>query len=343
LSAAIEVRRLFPGISDNKNARRCARSIAGSPASDPDPPPRPRAHWFHALSGACPRPDLAAVCETCDTGWPRVSWTHVAACRIVPPRSFESGTTVLDGLEKWAIWVPPIAWAIWWLWWNLPKREVAKMRYGIRSPKDRVEVEDTLRKTIGQALGAIAVLIGAGFALAQFLEQRATAQQQIAVSQKQVEISQQQVQASHDLLISNQIAKGFEQLGSEKVEVRLGGIYALEGILNMPLPDKSSSLDYRQPILEALCAFVREHTIGMIVADHPTTDVQAVLTVIGRRRPEDVFNRVNLEGANLAGADLSKADLRGANLSRAVLAGADLYGADLDGATMSGAHLGGPG
>jgi hypothetical protein len=29
LSAAIEVRRLFPGITDNENARRCARSIAG--------------------------------------------------------------------------------------------------------------------------------------------------------------------------------------------------------------------------------------------------------------------------------------------------------------------------
>jgi hypothetical protein len=29
LSAAVELRRLFPGITDNENARRCARSIAG--------------------------------------------------------------------------------------------------------------------------------------------------------------------------------------------------------------------------------------------------------------------------------------------------------------------------
>ena len=42
-------------------------------------------------------------------------------------------------------------------------------------PSYRVDVEDTLRKTIGQALGAIAVLVGAAFALAQFLEQRETA------------------------------------------------------------------------------------------------------------------------------------------------------------------------
>jgi hypothetical protein len=58
--------------------------------------------------------------------------------------------------------------------------------------------------------------------------------------------------------------------------------------LNMSPTDKASSPDYRQPVLEALCAFVREHTIGMIVAERPTTDVQAVLTVIGRRRPQNV-------------------------------------------------------
>jgi hypothetical protein len=29
LSAAVELRRLFPGISDNAEARRCARTIAG--------------------------------------------------------------------------------------------------------------------------------------------------------------------------------------------------------------------------------------------------------------------------------------------------------------------------
>jgi hypothetical protein len=29
LSAAIELRRLFPGIADNENARICARTIAG--------------------------------------------------------------------------------------------------------------------------------------------------------------------------------------------------------------------------------------------------------------------------------------------------------------------------
>jgi hypothetical protein len=39
-SAAIELRRLFPGITDNEHARRCARSIAGWQPL-PIVPPRP--------------------------------------------------------------------------------------------------------------------------------------------------------------------------------------------------------------------------------------------------------------------------------------------------------------
>jgi hypothetical protein len=45
LSAAIELRRRFPGITDNENARLCARSIAGwTPLADrPATVPRRRA------------------------------------------------------------------------------------------------------------------------------------------------------------------------------------------------------------------------------------------------------------------------------------------------------------
>jgi hypothetical protein len=46
LSAAIELRRRFPGISDNAKARECARSIAGWTPLPVQPPPvtrlRPR-------------------------------------------------------------------------------------------------------------------------------------------------------------------------------------------------------------------------------------------------------------------------------------------------------------
>ena len=58
--------------------------------------------------------------------------------------------------------------------------------------------------------------------------------------------------------------------------MRVGGVYALEGVMNAP------DSQYHQPVLEALCAFVREGTKGT-VSDHPATDIQAALTVIGGR------------------------------------------------------------
>ena len=65
---------------------------------------------------------------------------------------------------------------IWWLWWRLPKWQVDRLSLKIRDPKARADVEDNFRKTAGQLIGGAAVLIGAGFALFQFLQQQQAAQ-----------------------------------------------------------------------------------------------------------------------------------------------------------------------
>ena len=137
---------------------------------------------------------------------------------------------------------------VWWLWWWLPKREVARLSLKIRDAKARAEVENNIRKTVGQALGGAVVLLGTATAYLQFAQQQ---------------------RSSHDLLISDQVSKGFEQLGSEKVVVRLGGIYALEGVMN-------NSHQYHQPVLEALTAFVREGTRAPRPSSSllPRTDIQ---------------------------------------------------------------------
>jgi uncharacterized protein YjbI with pentapeptide repeats len=203
---------------------------------------------------------------------------------------------------------------IWWLWWRLPKWQVSRLALKIRDPKARTDVEDNFRKTVGQALGGVAVLIGAAFALFQSLQQQ---------------------KAAHDLLISNQVSKGFEQLASDKMAMRLGGIYALEGVMN-------TSEQYHGPVLEGLCAFVRENTTAKTASDKPAIDVQAALTVVGRRaegigRVE--LANVSIRGAKLIGADLSGANLLGANLARANLPGTNLSGANLYYADLSGANL----
>jgi hypothetical protein len=142
------------------------------------------------------------------------------------------------------------------------------------------------------------------------------------------------LEASRALLISQQVSKGFEDLGNkDAIMARLGGIYGLEGVMN-------TSEQYYQPVLEALCAFVRDGTIGIIVNDTaPVTDIQAALTVIGRRT--DGSGGVDLANANIPRANLRRAKLRSADLSDANLSGANLSGANLNNVNLSGAHLDG--
>ena len=219
----------------------------------------------------------------------------------------------------------------WWLWWRLPRRYVDRLRLTIRDPKARADLEDNIRKTVGQLLaiggtllGAAVVLIGAASAYLQFTQQQRTAQEQFLKQQ----------QASHDLLISNQVSKGFEQLGSDKLVVRLGGIYALEGVMD-------TSEQYYQPVLEALCAFVRDGTQAMTGDGPPATDIHATLTVIGRRKPiaRQMYETYDLTGVHIPKANLFNADLTRANMQRADLRKAFLLGAELRGANLVGADL----
>jgi hypothetical protein len=226
-------------------------------------------------------------------------------------------TTIATGI---AIAAAPLVWAIWWLWWRLPKRQVRSLDIQIEDPKARADAEDNFRKTIGQGMGGAAVLIGAAAAYLQIVQQQ---------------------QASHDLLISNQVSKGFEQLANKEPIMRLGGIYALEGVMN-------GSEQYSLPVLEGLCAFVRDITKTKVGTDDPpTTEIQAALTVIGRRHlgggvcnlRSTVIAGANLMLAHLVYADLTNADLRGSNLMGANLTSAKLSGATLSGADLSIAHL----
>ena len=163
-----------------------------------------------------------------------------------------------------AVVVSAIAALAFWWWW--PKWQVNRLALEITDPKARADVEDNFRRTVGQLLGGAAVLFGAWLVLLQFSAQQQTAQSQI----------QQQQQAARDLLISNQVSKGLEQLASDKMAMRLGGIYALEGVMNM----SERPEQYRGPVLEMLCAFVREYTIGKTVFEKPAIDIQAALTCI---------------------------------------------------------------
>ena len=141
--------------------------------------------------------------------------------------------------------------------------------------------------------------------------------------------------------VTDRYTKAVEQLGSKEIDVRIGGIYALERIA------RDSAKDH-PTVVEVLAAYVREHSseqwpllpAGSQPGAEPperTTrpDVQAALTAIGRRNPRQDTLRLNLAGANLSGANLSGANLDGANLCGAIVERADLSFAGLAKRTVS--------
>ena len=178
---------------------------------------------------------------------------------------------------------------------------------------------------------------------------------------RRITATERNVQVAQEGQITERFTRAIEQLGNDRqLEIRLGGIYALERIAK-------DSADDHWTIMEVLTTCVRENapwpeekqeseqnqkSKEKIIKkpSEPTktpADIQAILTVIGRRQWIDKeknfinLSKTNLREANLNNANLTKADLSGANLSNATLSGANLSMADLSGANLSMANLSG--
>ena len=142
--------------------------------------------------------------------------------------------------------------------------------------------------------------------------------------------------------ITDRFSKAIEQLGDDKIAVRLGGIFALERIA------KDSKHDH-WTVMEVLSAFVRnykpEGLEEMIIEKKELpkipADVQAAVTVIGRRdvKKDKKGDSLNLSGSYLVGVNLNYAHLEGAELNYAHLEDAKLHYAHLEGALLHYAHL----
>jgi hypothetical protein len=227
----------------------------------------------------------------------------------------------------------------------------------IPDPAKRLDEVNGLRTNLLGVLAGLAVVAGA-----------AVGALNLAHNRRVLEETQQQNRAVLELQRRGQVTERFtraiEQLGQqgpEKLDVRIGAVYALEQIAR-------DSAELHWPVMEVLTAYLREHArVGPDVGEFADTekrlpaDHQAIATVIGRRRRErdpdgtrldfrgtDLVRvdwwEAHLEGAVLIGAHLEsahldRAHLRGALLPRAHLEGAVLTGAHLEGAVLSGAHL----
>jgi hypothetical protein len=219
---------------------------------------------------------------------------------------------------------------------------------------DRLSAENDVRSTLLQGLGGLLALGGVAFGA--------------VVTLRQVGASREQ--RSIDLF-----TKAIDQLASDQVSVRHGGVYALEQL---------SELDsrYRGHAHALLTAFVRQRAPwpssrpdSEVLADRArlqgglADDIGAAISVLGRQAmivgdaeselervdlrcaelddlnlPNVCFAHANLDGAvlrraNLSNATLLETTLRNTNLADADLREADFTRALLDGAILRGADL----
>ena len=184
----------------------------------------------------------------------------------------------------------------------------------------------------------------------------------IRATNGQLQETRQQLQIAEQGQITDRYNAAITHLGSASTDIRLGGIYALQRLMQDSPRDQPT-------IIAVLCAYIRNQTTETAAkprrppthAGQPPTDIQAALTVIDTRNGANDgtttvvnldqaqltgayllsanFAHANLAGANLAGANLAGANLNSANLAHANLDSSRLFAADLDRANLNSANL----
>ncbi|HZB61006.1 MAG TPA: pentapeptide repeat-containing protein [Actinomycetota bacterium] len=254
--------------------------------------------------------------------------------------------------------------------WFVPARSAASLA-GVEDPAargrledDRLKLQNDVRIGLLQAVAGVAVIAAVVVTWQQLETDRRQLRQQLEVA------GQEQA--------GERFARALDQLGSEQLDVRLGGIYGLERIAARAPGAAAAAAGgaYRPPgsgdppsgfwgsqdraqVFEILSAYVRTTShrppIGPGGADATLQtsqpDVNAAVTVLARRTVLEGDPPLDLSGsllpsarlgwARLARADLRGADVRGTSLQHADLAGAHLEQSLLCGTQFQGADLGG--
>lgn len=146
--------------------------------------------------------------------------------------------------------------------------------------------------------------------------------------------------------LTDRYVKAVSMLASAHATERTGGVFALEHLM------RESPTDH-DTVVQVLAGFVREQC--PLPADRPTIpdrerapadrpyrcaiDVQAALTVLGRRPARDEHSPIDLSGCDLRGVDLVGARLDGARFIASWLDGAQLHDASMVGAHLDDAFL----
>ena len=156
--------------------------------------------------------------------------------------------------------------------------------------------------------------------------QASAGQRQVEAVQSQVATAQEQADTAHESLLNERHQRGTEMLGSSVLSVRLGGIYAFQGLAEQH-PEQ-----YHVRVMQQLCSFVRHPTevegqptvssrevelgvVGGLEIEVVREDIQAAMHSIALCHTRNLqFETqhnylIDLHGADLRGVDLSNKDL----------------------------------
>ena len=146
-------------------------------------------------------------------------------------------------------------------------------------------------------------------------------------------VAQRQAETAQHSLLNERYQKGAEMLGSQVLEVRLGGIYALQSLA------AGHPKEYHIRIMRLLSTFVRN-------PNRDKLETSGVMSMVNDRSEQqlalerDAEFYLDLRGANLKLLHVS-ADLSGATLWRVDISLASIHGSQLSGAMLANADLSG--
>ncbi len=186
--------------------------------------------------------------------------------------------------------------------------------------QDRLKAVNDVRTTLLQVIGGLVVLFGA------------------YATWRQLRVSQEGLRATQEGYVTDRFSRAVDQLGSDKLDVRIGGLHALWRIAEQSARD-------REAIISIQAAYLRTHLPWpptgpeSPAADVPINDIapletraadaQVALTALGVLCRHREQSWVNLSITDLRRADCDGLWFPEVNFDRACLEAAGLYHANL--------------
>ncbi len=196
--------------------------------------------------------------------------------------------------------------------------------------QDQLKAVNDVRTTLLQVVGGLVVLFGA------------------YATWRQLRVSQDGLRATQEGYVTDRFSRAVDQLGSDKLDVRIGGLHALWRIAEQSARD-------REAIISIQAAYLRTHLPWppagpeSPAADVPINDIapletraadaQVALTALGVLCQHREQSWVNLSITDLRRADCDGLWFPEVNFDRACMEAAGLYHANLTQASLVSVNL----